>query len=160
MIMNKKLNFFNFIVVMFIFIFLLIGCKPVNKVIVEHQYITHIVDSINVRDSIVFIPAETYKEISNKLDTLKMSTSLASAEAYLDTSNNLLCGKIWNNNTYTYEKEVIDHYIVKDSISYIEKPVPYEVLKEVPRPINKVTAIISVIFILMLLVLILRHFFF
>lgn len=112
------------------------SCKPVQTVIQKEEIVYTYRDSINVRDSVVTIPVERYVDLVREYDTLKLSTSLASAEAWLDTTNSCLRGSIWNKNSYTYEKEVIDHYITKDSIVYKEKPVPYEVVKEVKNPVN------------------------
>ena len=103
------------------------SCKPQHQIIVEHVTQTNYVDSLVIRDSVVTIPVERYVDLVREYDTLKLSTSLASAEAWLDTTNSCLRGSIWNKNSYTYEKEVIDHYITKDSIVYKEKPVPYPV---------------------------------
>ena len=112
-----------------------ISCKPQHQVIVEHVTQTHYVDSLVIRDSVVTVPIERYVDLVRKYDTLKLSTSLASAEAWLDTTNSCLKGSIWNKNTYTYEKETIDHYITRDSI--VDRPVPYPVVEYVKNPVNK-----------------------
>lgn len=145
----------------FVCMFLLFSCRSPRDIIqtTEKEKIEIVYkDSIRYFDSTVITPVERYVDLVREYDTLKLSTSLASAEAWLDTVNSCLRGTIYNKNTYTYEKEVIDHYIVKDSISYVEKPVTYETIKYVKNPVNKVTATISIVFFLMLLVFILRTF--
>lgn len=121
----------------------MIGCKPIHQVVVEHVIETHVVDSLVIRDSVVTVPVERYVDLVREYDTLHLSTSLAEAEAWLDTTNSCLRGSIWNKHTYTYEKEVIDHYITKDSI--VEKPVPYPEYIEVKNPVNDKLVIWSII---------------
>lgn len=110
------------------------SCKPLHQVVVEHVTETHVVDSLVIRDSVVTVPVERYVDLVREYDTLHLSTSLAEAEAWLDTAYSCLRGSIWNKHTYTYEKEVIDHYITKDSI--VDRPVPYPEYIEVKNPVN------------------------
>lgn len=84
-------------------------------------------DSIVYRDSIVNIPVEIVKEVVPELDTLKMSTSLATAQAWLDTDNKLLKGKIENKKGIQY-KYIEKEKIVEKEV-YVDKPIPYEVEK-------------------------------
>lgn len=102
-------------------------CKPIHEVITHHETITHYVDSVIRKDSICYIPVERYVDIVNQLDTLRLSTSLAEASAYLDTSMNLLKGEIHNKKGAQFQYITETETIYKDSIVYEEKPVPYEV---------------------------------
>jgi hypothetical protein len=122
-------------IIYILLLLLAVSCKPQHQIIVEHVTQTHYVDSLVIRDSVVTVPVERYVDLVREYDTLKLSTSLASAEAWLDTANSCLKGSIWNKNTYTYEKETIDHYITKDSI--VDRPVPYPVVEYVKNPVNK-----------------------
>ena len=109
------------------------GCRTGHETLVTTEKVYNYVDTIRWHDSIVVVPVERYVDLVREYDTLRLSTSLASAEAWLDTTNACLRGSIWNKNTYTYEKEIIDHYIKKDSIVYRDRPVPYEVEKVVEK---------------------------
>lgn len=83
---------------------------------------------VHTVDSIVYTPIYEVKDIVNQLDTLHLETDLAAAQAYLDTSLNLLKGSIKN------KKEQQVKYIYKDRIQYRDsiqiKEVPVEVVKE------------------------------
>lgn len=109
------------------------GCRTGHETLVTTEKVYNYVDTVRWHDSIVVVPVERYVDLVREYDTLRLSTSLASAEAWLDTTNDCLRGSIWNKNTYTYEKEVINHYIKKDSIVYRDRPVPYEVEKVVEK---------------------------
>ena len=56
------------------------------------------VDSLVLRDSIVYVelPKEKDAAVVRLSDTLHMETSIAKAEAYVDTATNSLCGKVVN----------------------------------------------------------------
>lgn len=83
---------------------------------------------VHTVDSVVYTPIYEVKDIVNQLDTLHLETDLAAAQAYLDTSLNLLKGSIKN------KKEQQVKYIYKDRIQYRDsiqiKEVPVEVVKE------------------------------
>ena len=78
------------------------------------------------------MPIERYRDYTSLLDTLKLETSLAKAEAYVDTTNNTLKGSIENKKDSI--KTVIkwkERIVQKDSLVY--KEVPVEVEKEVTK---------------------------
>lgn len=79
------------------------------------------------------VPVEVQVDVVPKLDTLKMQTSVAEAEAYLDTLTNTLKGQIKNKKT-NLEKEIQTVEKIKFVERKVEVPVPYEVVKtKVPR---------------------------
>ena len=81
----------------------------------------------------VEIPKEVVVNVVPQLDTLKMQTSVAEAEAYLDTLTNTLKGQIKNKKT-NLEKEIQTVEKIKFVERKVEVPVPYEVVKtKVPR---------------------------
>ena len=96
-------------------------------------------ETITVRDTTVLrdttllykIEKEKYTEYTGLLDTLKLSTAYAESEAWVDTTANLLKGRI----SSKPEKEIVvkwkDRTVYRDSIVYKEKPVPVEVEKKV-----------------------------
>ena len=72
---------------------LAIGCGVTKKTIqIDHITETHYVDSTRWHDSTIYyiVPIEKYRDYTSLLDTLKLETSMAKAEAYVDTTNNIL----------------------------------------------------------------------
>lgn len=110
-----------------------VSCKPTEQVIVHHEYIQHITDSVIYHDSIVTIPHEVYTNITWNYDTLTLETSLAKAECWVDS--------LWLRGSISNKQQVIYKYIEvekwRDSIVYREKPVPYPVVEYVKNPVNK-----------------------
>ena len=88
---------------------------------------------INTIDSVIIIPVERVVDIVAQYDTLRMETSKAKAEAYVDTTLHILRGKIENKTGIEYKYIYKDKIVYKDSISLKEVPVPYEVVKEVTK---------------------------
>lgn len=123
--------------VLYLTILLLIAfsCGVSKKTIqIDHITETHYVDSTRWHDSTIYyiVPIERYRDYTSLLDTLKLETSLAKAEAYVDTTNNTLKGSI--ENTKDSLKTVIkwkERTVYRDSIEKVEVPVPVEVVKEV-----------------------------
>lgn len=139
------------------YIFILFSCKSVSEVtrdISDVKIETIYKDSVRYVDSI--IPVERYVDIARDYDTLTLETSQAKAQCWIDSI--FLKGMIENKKVINYK--YIDRWntITNDSIVYKDKIDYIETIKYRTNPINKVTATISVIFILMLLVLILRKF--
>ena len=139
------------------YIFILFSCKSVSEVtrdISDVKIETIYKYSVRYIDSV--IPVERYVDIVRDYDTLTLETSQAKAQCWVDSI--FLKGMIENKKVINYK--YIDRWntITNDSIVYKDKIDYIETIKYKPNPINKVTATISVIFILMLLVLILRKF--
>ena len=81
----------------------------------------------------VDIPVEVKVNVVPQLDTLKMETSVAEAEAYLDTLTQTLKGTLKNKKT-ELKKEIQTIEKTKFVERKVEVPVPYEVIKtKVPR---------------------------
>lgn len=118
-----------------VLLLLTFGCGTLKKTtIVDHITETHYVDSTRWHDSTIYytIPVERYRDYASLLDTLKLETSMATAEAYVDTTNNTLKGSIENKKDSL--KTVIkwkERIVQKDSLVY--KEVPVEVEKEVTK---------------------------
>ena len=94
----------------------------------EKEYVkdTVILKADTVR---VEIPKEVVVNVVPQLDTLKMETSVAEAEAYLDTLTQTLKGSIKNKKT-ELKKEIQTVEKIKFVESKVEVPVPYEVVKK------------------------------
>lgn len=130
-------------------------CKPIHETIVHHEYVTHVRDSIVMKDSIVTIPQEVYTNLTWNYDTLHLETSLAKAECWVDSL--WLRGTMKNKNVASFHHET--ETIYKDSIVYEKVPEPYPVEVMVEKPLNNkllTWAIISSIGCLALLCWILR----
>lgn len=118
-----------------VLLLLTFGCGVTKKTIqIDHVTETHYVDSTRWHDSTIYyiVPIERYRDYTSLLDTLKLETSLAKAEAYVDTTNNTLKGSIENKKDSI--KTVIkwkERIVQKDSLVY--KEVPVEVEKEVTK---------------------------
>ena len=109
------------------------GCSttryvPVNEV---EKEVTNYKDSIRIRDSIVVIPVERIVDIVPAYDTLKLETTQAKAKAYVDTTLHLLRGSIENKNKAKTEVREVVKFVERTDTLYIDKPVPYEVEKQV-----------------------------
>lgn len=120
---------------------------------------THVVDSIAWHDStiITYLEKERYVDITKPLDTLKLETSYAKAEAYLDTINNVLRGNIENKTDIPVKTQIKwkEKIVYRDSIRTVEKEVPVEVIKEI-KVYPKIFWVFAAISIITVLYVILR----
>ena len=93
----------------------------------EKEYIkdTVVVKADTVK---VDIPVEVKVNVVPELDTLKMETSVAEAQAYLDTLTQTLKGTLKNKKT-ELKKEIQTVEKTKYVEHKVEVPVPYEVVK-------------------------------
>ena len=104
------------------------------------KYITvketeYIKDTVKIKaDTVrVEVPKEVVVNVVPELDTLRMETSVAEAEAYLDTLTQTLKGQLRNKKT-ELKKEIQTIEKTKFVERKVEVPVPYEVVKtKVPR---------------------------
>lgn len=104
------------------------------------KYITvketeYIKDTVKIKaDTVkVEVPKEVVVNVVPELDTLRMETSVAEAEAYLDTLTQTLKGSLKNKKT-ELKKEIQTIEKTKFVERKVEVPVPYEVVKtKVPR---------------------------
>lgn len=123
----------HFLTVLILFFVLLSGCGTTKYVPVkETEY---------VRDTVILkadtvkltIPVEKIVEVVPAMDTLRMETSVAEAEAYLDTLTQTLKGTLKNKKT-ELKKEIQVVEKTKFVERKVEVPVPFEVVKtKVPR---------------------------
>lgn len=112
---------------------LLVSCgTPKYITVKEKEYIkdTVVLKADTVK---VDIPVEVKVNVVPELDTLKMETSVAEAQAYLDTLTQTLKGTLKNKKT-ELKKEIQVVEKTKYVEHKVEVPVPYEVIKtKVPR---------------------------
>ena len=109
------------------------GCSTTRYVPVKEveKEVTNYKDSIRIRDSIVVIPIERIVDVAPVYDTLKLETTQARAKAYVDTTLHLLRGSIENKDKAKTEVREVIKFVEKTDTLYIDKPVPYEVEKQV-----------------------------
>lgn len=116
----------HFLTVLILFCLLLSGCGTTKYVPVkETEYVrdTVILKADTVR---LTIPVEKIVEVVPAMDTLRMETSVAEAEAYLDTLTQTLKGQLKNKKT-ELKKEI--QTIEKTKFVERKVEVPVEVLK-------------------------------
>lgn len=99
--------------------------------------------SVERRDSVIYkvdtlripVPVETVKEVAPTLSPLHMETSVAEADAWVDTTTNTLKGVLKNKKTALSQPQVVykEKIVYRDSIRTKEVPVPVEVEKIVKR---------------------------
>lgn len=97
---------------------------------------THVVDSIAWHDSTIYhnVYKEYYNDYTGLLDTLEMETTYSQFRAYVDTTAKLIKGKAENKKVdIPVQIKWKEKIVYKDSIREVEKPVPYEVTKEVTK---------------------------
>lgn len=123
--MARCKNMLNGFVIVLLSMMLLSSCHTQRQTIVETKTETRYVDSVRYTDSVVMIPVEKYANLAYSFDTLTLSTSLAEASCWVDSI--WLRGEIHNKQGVQYKYITKTEYITRDSISYVEKPVPYEV---------------------------------
>ena len=127
--MMKHFDIFLFI----LFLLSFIGCSTTRYATVSgvEKEVTNYKDSIRIRDSIVVIPVEKIVDVVPVYDTLKMETTQAKAKAYVDTTLHLLRGSIENKDKAKAEVREVVKFVERIDTVYVEKPVPYEVEKQV-----------------------------
>ena len=97
------------------------GCK-VKEVPVEVKYETHYIDSVRLKDSIVYIPTERIVDIVPIYDTLRLESSMSISTAWVDTNYHILQGRLENKQGKLVEVRYVDRWRTRDSIVEIEKP--------------------------------------
>lgn len=127
--MIKHFNIFLFI----IFLLTFMGCSTTRYVPAKEteKEVTNYKDSIRIKDSIVVIPVERIVDIVPAYDTLNLETTQAKAKAYVDTALHLLRGSIENKDKAKTEVREVVKFVERTDTLYIDKPVPYEVEKQV-----------------------------
>lgn len=108
-----------------------ISCKTIQYVPIKGDTQIEYRDTTIYRDSIVYTPIETVKEVVPYIEPLHMETSLAEADAWVDADNRLLRGSMSNKKGITETIKYKEKIVYRDSVSYQE--VPVEVIKEVVK---------------------------
>ena len=135
----------------------LISCSP-KIVYVPIETSTNVRDSVVTRivDSTIYHHKTVNKDYSNLLDTLHIYGEHSSMSAYADTATFTIKGEL-NEDPYVQKIVYRDRWKFRDSLVYVEKPVPVEVEKPV-RYVPLIYKILSIIGALALLSVILYIF--
>ena len=110
---------------------LFFSCSPkIVYVPVESNTSTRDSVVLNIIDSTVIHHKTINRDYAGLLDTLRIQGEHSSMTAWADTTKFSIKGELKED---PYRERIIykDRYIYKDSLVYQEKPVPYEVTKEV-----------------------------
>lgn len=110
---------------------LISSCKTIQYVPIKGDTQIEYRDTTIYKDSIVYTPIEVVKEVVPYMEPLYMETSLAKAEAHIDTTTRTLKGKIENKKGITEKIKYKEKIVYRDSIVTQEVPVEVEVEKEV-----------------------------
>ena len=97
----------------------------------EIHYVQKDSTILKIVDSVRIIPVERYVDIVHSYDTLKLETSLAQAEAFVDTNTHTLKGKIENKKGLEKCVKIVEKYVEKCDTIYVKVPVTVEVEKPV-----------------------------
>lgn len=112
-----------------ILLLLTVGCSTIKYVpvkgdtVVEYRYTTI------WKDSLIYIPKETIKEVVPYMEPLQMETSLATAKAWLDTTTTTLKGTLTNKKGIVEKVKWREKIVYRDSVVTHEIPVEVEVEK-------------------------------
>lgn len=93
----------------------------------------HIKDSTvwNIKDSIRVIERSRYKDYAGLLDTLRVKGNRSSSKSWVDTTRNVLNTELVEEPIEEKTKIIYrDRWKTRDSLVYVEKPVPVEVQVE------------------------------
>lgn len=107
------------------------ACKTIQYVPIKGDTVVEYRDTTIWKDSLIYTPVEVVKEVVPYMEPLYMETSLAKAEAYVDTTTNTLKGKIENKKGITEQIKWREKVVYKDSI--VTQEVPVEVEKIVTK---------------------------
>ena len=112
-----------------ILLFVVAGCKTIQYVPIKGDTVVEYRDTTIWRDSLIYTPIEVVKEVVPYMEPLQMETSLAKAEAYVDTTTRTLKGKIENKKGITEQVKWREKIVYRDSVVTQEIPVGVEVEK-------------------------------
>lgn len=122
-----------------LFALVFVGCKTIQYVPVEHTEYVTVRDTTFLRDTVIRTELQKARisDFVDVTDTLVLSTDLATATAFVDTTKAILRGTIENTKPYVEKPVQIKERIVyRDSVITKEIPVEVQVekvVKHVPR---------------------------
>ena len=108
---------------------LAVSCKTIQYVPIKGDTQVEYRDTTIYRDSLIYTPIEVVKEVVPYMEPLYMETSLAKAEAHIDTTTRTLKGKIENKKGITEQIKYKEKIVYRDSVVTQEVPVEIEVEK-------------------------------
>ena len=108
---------------------LISSCKTIQYVPIKGDTQIEYRDTTIYRDSLIYTPVEVVKEVVPYMEPLYMETSLAKAEAHIDTTTRTLKGKIENKKGITEQIKYKEKIVYRDSVVTQEVPIEIEVEK-------------------------------
>lgn len=109
------------------------GCKTIQYVPIRTDTQVEVKDStvFHIKDSVRITERSRWKDYGGLLDTLRIRGNRSEMRAWTDTTNNILNGSLEEDPIEEKTRIVYkDRWKVRDSLVYVEKPVPVEVIKE------------------------------
>lgn len=110
------------------------SCGAIHTIPIETTTEVHYVDSVRyeIRDSIRIIERSRWKDYGGLLDTVRVTGNHSKAEAYLDTTLNIINAELEESPREEKTRIIYrDRWKTRDSLVFKDRPVPYEVTKEV-----------------------------
>lgn len=107
----------------------IVACNVTKPTIITPSETVHTIlrDSVVYRDSIVIIPIERVVDVAPIYDTLKLSTTLATAVCWVDTTTHTLRGKLKNKEqTAKHRTTEVVYKELRDTVT-LYQPEPYPV---------------------------------
>ncbi len=107
------------------------GCKTIQYVPVEKtEYVSvHDTTYLHRTDTLVQVPQASIADFIDIADTLKLTGTHSSATAWVDTTHNVLAGKLVQGGKLPVQIVERERVVYRDSITTKEIPVPVEVEK-------------------------------
>lgn len=107
------------------------SCSRKTVGVIQKTEVRYIDSTIyHIDTTYVQLPNEKVTDVVIWLDTLRLETEFANSVAYVDTATHTLKGSLENKNKQVpIETKWKERVVYKDSLIYIDRPQPYEVIK-------------------------------
>lgn len=123
------------LVVLLVAVGLLCGsCGATHTIPIETTTEVHYIDSVRyeIRDSIRIIERNRWKDYGGLLDTVRIRGNHSEATAYMDTTRNIINAELEESPREEKTRIIYrDRWKTRDSLVFQDRPVPYEITKEV-----------------------------
>ena len=112
-------------------VILIFGCTTIKYVPVkETEYVAvHDTTYFHRTDTLVQIPEVKLGDFIDLTDTLRLSTDFSIMSAWVDTTHNVLAGRLEQGGKLPVRIVEKERLVVRDSIVYKDVPVPVEIEK-------------------------------
>ena len=110
------------------------SCGAIHTIPIETTTEVHYIDSVRyeIRDSIRIIERSRWKDYGGLLDTVRIRGNHSEATAYMDTTRNIINAELEESPREEKTRIIYrDRWKTRDSLVFQDRPVPYEITKEV-----------------------------